>query len=568
METSNKKKSFSKLAIKILLPLAALLITFLIVINITLSGVSKTESNMAMLANENLPGLTIAQELRYQVLHTSEFFTDVSAVKALDEINDGEEIKEAVKEQFTLLRQVDPSNISFYSGVESDYDAFYELCYKMALAYITVGTDAGNEVMDQVDPYTDKLSDEMDSIAEKMKETMNQSVQVTAASNSTVKSVLTVSAAFIILLIVVTVFIVFKVVIAPVKVVTEALTKLAAQDLTIEKLKVKSNDEMGKLAENFNMLLESTREVIGDINDSAVSVDETATSVKTNSDSIQTNMSAIAEAVSNIAQGANDQAMEIEKTGEEIDSLKAIIETNETVAGNLSAACEKISEASQEGTKIINDLYNVTKQSEIAFEDIFASIGYIKESSEKIKQASGLIESISSQTNLLSLNASIEAARAGDAGRGFAVVADEIRSLSDETKNCVLEINAMIENLQSKVDLASEKSENIKITVDKQVKSVEETKNKYADITGGVDSINSEIAELGSVSTSLTASVQNVTEIMHSVAAAAEESTASTEETNASVEEVLAMVEEIAEECSEIKKITVVLNENVAKYTL
>lgn len=568
MKKESEKRKISKLAVKILLPLALVLIAFVIIINITLSGVSRTGTSMDVLTGTDLPGLITAQELRYQMLATSEFFTDVSAVKAIDEIDGGEEIKATVKEQLEIIKGLDAENAVFYSQIEAEYDVLYDLCYRMAVAYITVGDEAGNEMMEQVDPVTEKLSEEMDEIADRMQAKMEAAVIETAKSNAAVKSILSISAAFILALIIATAVIVFKVVIAPVKVVTAALTKLADQDLTISELPVKSDDEMGKLSQNFNMLLASTREVMGEINKSAADVDNVSGSVKTNVDAIQTNMSAIAEAVSNIAQGANDQAVEIEKTGDEIESLKEIIETNETAAGNLSVACDKISEASKEGTKIINELFEVTKQSEVAFEDIFASIGYIKESSEKIKQASGLIESISSQTNLLSLNASIEAARAGDAGRGFAVVADEIRSLSDETKDCVLEINEMIENLQTNVELASVKSDSIKVTVEKQVKSVGDTKDKYADIIESVEAINTEIIELGTVSSALTESVQNVTEIMHSVAAAAEESTASTEETNASVEEVLAMVEEIVDGCAEIKDVSVTLNDNVSKYTL
>ncbi len=568
MNTDKKNRKVSKLALKILLPLALVFVAFIIIINITLSGVAKTGENMTALAGQNLPALTIAQELRYEVLRTSEFFTDISAVKVLEEIDDGEEIKARVEELFAEIKTLDPQNAGYYDSVMADYEDFYAMCHNMAYTYIVAGTTAGNKQMEEVDPYTEKLSEEMDGIADNMKGIMNTAVATTAASNAVVKTVLTFSAAIILILIITVAVIVFKVVIAPVKVITEALTKLADQDLTIEELPVKSDDEMGKLTENFNTLLASTREVIGNISKSASNVDEVSALVKSNSDSIQVNMSAIAEAVSNIAQGANDQTVEIERTGDEIESLKAIIDTNEQAAGNLSIACEQIASASREGSSIINELYEITEQSRISFEEIFASIEYIKDSSEKIKQASSLIENISTQTNLLSLNASIEAARAGEAGRGFAVVADEIRSLSDETKNCVSEIDAMIENLRTNVELANDKSKSIKSTVERQVKSVGDTKEKYTAIEDSVENINKEIIELGTVSNALTESVQNVTEIMHAVAAAAEENSASTEETNASVEEILAMVEEIAEECSEIKQVSGELNEQVAKYSI
>jgi methyl-accepting chemotaxis protein len=273
--------------------------------------------------------------------------------------------------------------------------------------------------------------------------------------------------------------------------------------------------------------------------------DQTETIVK--------NVHDITGAVNHVAETAGEQAADISNSITEIEGLQSIARQNEEASGNLSRASEQISAASKAGNKVVDDLYAVTKESEHAFEEIFDSINKIKGSTAKIGQSSEMIQSIASQTNLLSLNASIEAARAGDMGRGFAVVADEIRKLSEESANSANEINQMLQELQANVDNANQQSESVKAAVERQVLGVEDTRSKYNDIADNLGIIDKEIQSLGAVSKSMTTSCENVSVAMDRLSSAAETNAAASEETNASIEEVLAMIQEISQGSSDIK---------------
>ncbi|MBP5249360.1 MAG: HAMP domain-containing protein [Lachnospiraceae bacterium] len=549
------KIKLSGIAGKTLFPILAIIVMLVVTAIINISRNVEISGELNDLKDKTFKGMRIANQIRFDVLHTAELFTDASATHDIEVFEEAEEVRD---EMLAFLEDVktydvDDGSVGYWDGIRSDYLAFYAKCQEMAEAYIYEGLDAGNEVMEVIDTISEELSEVVDGAVEKFEERMKDNLEEVEkdARNLLIAAIVT-SSISIILGIVITV-IILRQVITPVTAVSESLERLADHDLTVESLKTEQKDEIGKLTESYNELRESLRTIMNNMDDSTGKLEKVSATMAEESDTIVKNVSEITNAVNSVAESANKQTAEVENSMSQLDSLLEVAQRNLEASEKLSAASDQISDASRNGNRVLDDLYKVTKESEGAFSNIFESIENIMTSTEKISEASNMIENIASQTNLLSLNAAIEAARAGDVGRGFAVVADEIRTLSDDSQRSVNEINQMIQELQTNVDKANKEAARVKEFVAKQTQGVDSTKESYKAISDNLDVINNEIVSLGGISKSMKENCKAVGDSVTHLSAEAQENASATEEISASIQEVMARTEEISRGTQDIK---------------
>lgn len=333
------------------------------------------------------------------------------------------------------------------------------------------------------------------------------------------------------------------------------LMVVANGDLSVEVSDkyLKLNDEVGSIAHSIEKMQNSLRNVIGDVKDIAGNIDGQSQSLSAISEEMSSSSQNVAILIQEVAKGAGEQA-------EGLIAINGIIESFATEIGammdnikDIQAANEDISILAQDSNSKMEKMSGSSEMMNAAFYEFVQKIKDLGIKVNEINDITELINSIAEQTNLLALNAAIEAARAGEAGKGFAVVADEIRKLAEQSKNSSEKINELIHGISEETEFMVETSDIMISEMNNQSEVVNGTIESFKAIVQSIDNMVPYINKISNSSeviskemTTIVDKVEGASSIAEEVAASAEEIAASSEEMSASTEEVSASAETLS----------------------
>ena len=322
-----------------------------------------------------------------------------------------------------------------------------------------------------------------------------------------------------------------------------------------------SNDEIGLIIEKMKELTQSLGSIVGKIRNSSDTMSSNSYELNDTSSQTLAANNEISKAVEDVAEGSTGMAASISKINENLLEM-----SNETK--DINASVDEIKNqttAVQDSSKIMNDKIKSMQDSSHKMDEGISAISKrietVNTTVDKVSNIVSVIEEISSDTNLLSLNASIEAARAGDAGKGFAVVAQEIRVLSDNTNTELENIKQIISSLVEEcrycvqasgtiVEDNAKQKEEIKAVLD-EFGSLDEQIQKTAEKADEIEELVTAMIELND---DITKSSNSLTDVSAANAAATEEMNANIEELNAMMHGVSEMAEHMNNESDGLKE--------------
>lgn len=308
-----------------------------------------------------------------------------------------------------------------------------------------------------------------------------------------------------------------------------------------------SNDEIGLIIEKMKELTQSLGSIVGKIRNSSDTMSSNSYELNDTSSQTLAANNEISKAVEDVAEGSTGMAASISKINENLLEM-----SNETK--DINASVDEIKNqtvAVQDSSKIMNDKIKSMQDSSHKMDEGISAISKrietVNTTVDKVSNIVSVIEEISSETNLLSLNASIEAARAGDAGKGFAVVAQEIRVLSDNTNTELENIKQIISSLVEECRYCVQASGTIVEDNAKQKEEIKAVLDEFGSLDEQIQKTAEKADEIEELVTAMIELNDDITKSSNSLTDVSAANAAATEEMNANIEELNAMMNGVAE---------------------
>lgn len=349
--------------------------------------------------------------------------------------------------------------------------------------------------------------------------------------------------------------------------ISKKLIKVSEGDLTID-MDIHTSNEFGMLAGNVKEMVNNTRDLIHKVVQVTNLVTEATQSLSATSKDMTDSSEHITTAINEIDIGIAQQAEEAQLCCNQMDELSNKMGIVNSNVNEIQTLADQTQVMIQNG---IDTMTLLTKQSQTTNEitqQVMTDIKALQKQSASIEQFIGIINDIASQTNLLSLNASIEAARAGDAGRGFAVVAEEIRKLAEGSVNAAQEIQKVVVDIKTKTETTVKTAQKAETEVTSQVKSVETTREAFHSMSDCVDSLLTNLKEVIENVENMNEDRQKTLDSIESISAVYEETAASSSIVNNTAQLQLGLSKTLVEGTEELEQRTEELKDAMRKFTV
>lgn len=343
----------------------------------------------------------------------------------------------------------------------------------------------------------------------------------------------------------------------------QAIDDIAAGkfDASVSDRALARTDEIGELARAARKLGSDLGAAVAAVKSEGGNIAEAAPQLAGLADSVAATVEQAATAVDGVAKGATDLAQNAQDASDKSIKMGEAIERTTKDTGHMSTAADATERSLKEIKQALTELNDVNRVSNESLQKVLEETKILSDSIEGINEAVQIIEQVADETKLLSLNASIEAARAGDAGKGFAVVAGQIQSLAAQTDTSTKEITKVINHILSVMADSEAATSALSTAKEHQDTCLDSVSASLKDLLARTDELTRSIADVREAVDTVEGLRAGLVDIISGLAAIAEENAASSEEISASIEEIAGMASNVSDSAKSVGTVSDKLGE-------
>ncbi|WP_242691241.1 methyl-accepting chemotaxis protein [Cytobacillus praedii] len=354
----------------------------------------------------------------------------------------------------------------------------------------------------------------------------------------------------------------------PIVYVAGRMKAVASGDLSQPLLEIKSNDEIGQLVSATNEMSINTKQLLTKINQVSETVSRQSEELTQTANEVKTGAEQVSTTMEELANGSETQANSVGILANNMGIFTTKVEETNKNGERVQKHSEDVLQMTDEGTELMeSSISQMDKINQIVHEAARKMEGLDRQSQE-ISKLVLVIKDIAAQTNLLALNAAIEAARAGEHGKGFAVVADEVRKLAEQVSISVGDITEIVSTIQVESGITAESLKSGYSEVEKGTSQMRITGETFNKISSSVTEMVHSIVVVSENLSMIAENGQEMNGSIDEIASVSEESAAGVEQTTASAQQLSASIEEVAASSSQLALMSEELNKLVGQFKL
>ena len=331
---------------------------------------------------------------------------------------------------------------------------------------------------------------------------------------------------------------------------------------------IKAEDEIGQLGREFNAMTESLSHLVGRVIGTAEHLAAASEELTASADETAVAINQVANSINDVADGAERQLKAVETTAKFVDHMSSHVQQISENVNTVENDSNRAASAAQEGGKVIATVVQQMGIIEKAVQDSFVIVETLGNRSQEIGKIVDTISAIAGQTNLLALNAAIEAARAGEQGRGFAVVADEVRKLAEQSQQAAEQIASIVGEIQIETNKAVTSMDGGNKEVKAGTQVVEKAGTTFQEIATLVHQVSDQVKNISTSILAMSESNENIVDSVQAIDKISRGASEQTQTVSAATQEQSATMEEIASSSRALAKLAEELRQITGQFTV